>query len=202
MCLKRVPMLLLGVPLLETVIQLLPRTVLPLVAVGVSYEAFSLGVALGTAQPHIADQESPLVRQIFLQAIPDEVLPFLHFLPPETELKALGGTEDRVISSLPQASAVINVVSNEDLCSHQDCSLAQKNSSRLDRISRTLEEISRQMKKLSTGDRSRSISKHRKYAQLRSTFRDQRNKLCWYHYKLGDKASKCTPPCEYNISLN
>ena len=58
-CLKRVPMLLLGVPLLETVIQLLPRTVLPLVAVGVSYEAFSPPlhlmqhgeVALGTAHP-------------------------------------------------------------------------------------------------------------------------------------------------------
>ena len=58
-CLKRVPMLLLEASLLGTVVQLLPRMVLPLVAIGISYEAFSSllhfvqhgGVALGTAHP-------------------------------------------------------------------------------------------------------------------------------------------------------
>ena len=40
-CLKRVPMLLLEASLLGTVVQLLPRMVLPLEAVGVSYVVFS-----------------------------------------------------------------------------------------------------------------------------------------------------------------
>ena len=54
-----VPMFLLGAPLSGTLVQSLPRMVLPLVAVGVSYEAFSPPlhliqhgeVALGTAHP-------------------------------------------------------------------------------------------------------------------------------------------------------
>ena len=41
MCLKRVPMLLLVAPLSGMVVKLLARMVLPLVAVGVSYEACS-----------------------------------------------------------------------------------------------------------------------------------------------------------------
>ena len=57
MCLKRVPMLLLGAPLSGTMVQLSPRMVLPLVVIGVGYEAFSPllhlieqgEVALGTA---------------------------------------------------------------------------------------------------------------------------------------------------------
>ena len=59
MCLKRVMMLLLEAPLSGRVVELLPRMVLPLVAMGVSYEAFSPPlhlvqqgkVALGTVHP-------------------------------------------------------------------------------------------------------------------------------------------------------
>ncbi|KAK4322644.1 hypothetical protein Pmani_006621 [Petrolisthes manimaculis] len=83
---------------------------------------------LELTKPHITDNDSPLVRQIFLQAMPDKSLPFLQFLPPETLLDTLAGTADRVVSSLHQASAAVDAVSSTECHSNQDCPLARANS--------------------------------------------------------------------------
>ncbi|KAK3881746.1 hypothetical protein Pcinc_013829 [Petrolisthes cinctipes] len=117
---------------------------------------------LELTKPHITDKDSPLVRQIFLQAMPDKSLPFLQFLPPETPLDTLAGTADRVVSSLNQASAAVDAVSSTEFLSNQDCPLARANSVRLDKISQTLDEICHQLKRISSDSRSRSTSKHRR----------------------------------------
>ncbi|KAK3868814.1 hypothetical protein Pcinc_025852 [Petrolisthes cinctipes] len=101
---------------------------------------------LELTKPHITDKDSPWVRQIILQALPDISLPFLQFLPPETPLDTLAGTLDRVVSSLHQASAAVNVVSSTEFLSDQECPLAWANSARLDKISQTLDEICHQLK--------------------------------------------------------
>lgn len=157
---------------------------------------------LELTKPHITDKDSPLVRQIFLQAMPDKALPFLQFLPPETPLDTLAGTADRVVSSLQQASAAVNAVNCTELPSDPSCSLARANSDRLDKISQTLDEICHQLKRISNTSRNRSTSKHRSNSRRRSTSRDRNPKLCWYHDKFGGKANKCVLPCEYSGSLN
>ncbi|KAK3894470.1 hypothetical protein Pcinc_001727 [Petrolisthes cinctipes] len=149
---------------------------------------------LELTKPHITDKDSPLVRQIFLQAMPDKSLPFLQFLPPETPLDTLAGTADRVVSSLNQASAAVDAVSSTEFLSNQDYPLARANSARLDKISQTLDEICHQLKRISSDSRSRSTSKHRRNFRRHSVSRDRSNKLCWYHNKFGSKANKCVLP--------
>ncbi|KAK3885654.1 hypothetical protein Pcinc_010140 [Petrolisthes cinctipes] len=133
---------------------------------------------LELTKPHITDKDSPLVRQIFLQAMPDKSLPFLQFLPPETPLDTLAGTADRVVSSLNQASAAVDAVSSTEFLSNQDCPLARANSARLDKISQTLDEICHHLKRISSDSRSRSTSKHRRNFRRHSVSRDRSNKLC------------------------
>lgn len=75
------------------------------------------------------------MRQIFLQNMPDNALPFLQFLPLETPLNTLGGTADQVVSSFQQASAAVNAENSTEVISDQDCHLARTNFVRLDKIS-------------------------------------------------------------------
>ncbi|KAK3884609.1 hypothetical protein Pcinc_011128 [Petrolisthes cinctipes] len=149
---------------------------------------------LELTKPHITDKDSPLVRQIFLQAMPDKSLPFLQFLPPETPLDTLAGTADRVVSSLNQASAAVDAVSSTEFLSNQDCPLARSNSARLDKISQTLDEICHQLRRISSDSRGRSTSKHHRNFRRHSVSRDRNNKLCWYHNKFGSRANKCVLP--------
>lgn len=157
---------------------------------------------LELTKPHITDKDSPLVRQIFLQAMPDKALPFLQFLPPETPLDTLAGTADRVVSSLQQASAAVNAVNIAEVSSDQDCHLARTNSARLDKIFQSLDGIQHQLERMSRTSRSRSTSKHHGNPRRRSTSRKRNRHFCWYHDNFGAKANKCEPPCEYNKSLN
>ncbi|KAK3888601.1 hypothetical protein Pcinc_007327 [Petrolisthes cinctipes] len=155
---------------------------------------------LELTKPHITDKDSPLVRHIFLQAMPDKSLPFLQFLPPETPLDTLAGTADRVVSSLNQASAAVDAVSSTEFLSNQDYPLAQANSARLDKISQTLDEICYQLKRISSDSRSRSTSKDRRNFRRHSVSGDRSNKICWYHNKFGSKANKCVLPYRKHVS--
>ncbi len=148
--------------------------------------------------PYMKDEESPLIRQIFLKAMPEAAAPFLQFLPPDTKLATLAGTADRVIASLPRANSVVGAVCGVSSTNdHRSCPQAQANSLKLDELSQQLREISLQLRTLGR-QRSRSRS------STPSRRRDVSNVsgVCWYHRSFGKRARTCTKPCTYDDSLN
>lgn len=125
-----------------------------------------------------------MIRQIYLQAMPNKPFPFLQFLPPQTPLDTLAGTADRVVSSLQQAFAAVNAGNSTEVPSDQDCHLAQTNSAR------------------SSAQVGTYIFKRHGNPRRRSSSRERNRRFCWFHDNFGPKASKAEPPCEYNKSLN
>lgn len=108
--------------------------------------------------PWIQDADSPLVRQIFLKAMPENVKPLLQFLPPETTLETLAGTADRVLSSFPRNSPVVRAI--EPSAAPCNCRQALENKQELETIKRQLRAIQATLNKL-TVQRGRSNSRKR-----------------------------------------
>lgn len=153
-------------------------------------------------KPHITDKDSPLIRQIFLKAMPDSALPFLEFLPTDTSLLTLAGTADRVVAALPQASAAVNAVTScNSPSSTSDCSLTVSNAERLDKIIEKLDKVCKQLDTLSKQTRSNSRP-GRRDSRSREKSEDRRGKLCWYQKRFGKEANSCVQPCNYEKSLN
>ncbi|XP_049884515.1 uncharacterized protein LOC126379742 [Pectinophora gossypiella] len=68
-------------------------------------------------------------------------------------------------------------------------------------LTREIAELRRQFQQLSGGSSRQSRSRGRRQSRSRSTSRSQSNyrkfPLCWYHWKYGEKASRCIRPCDY-----
>lgn len=75
----------------------------------------------------------------------------------------------------------------------------------MDTLTKTIAELSRRLETMSMelhsrrrsqSRRSRHSSPHR--SRSRSSSRPPDHPLCWYHYRFGDRARKCTQPCNYS----
>lgn len=161
--------------------------------------------------PYLKEGDSPLVRQIFLKAMPPAVAPFLQFLPADSSLETLAGTADRVISAIPRANAAINAV--QQSANGCDCPQALRNKEELSGIKQQLNDIQRMLSRMS--HRDRSSSRARPAQRQQSTQRrnspaapktsenqpaNSDRKLCWYHHKFGENARSCVKPCAYNLN--
>lgn len=145
--------------------------------------------------PHLNDTESPLIRQIFMKAMPTSVSPFLQFLPPETDLHTLAGTADRVITTIPRptVSAVSPTVKHLNGSTDIADTLAT--------IMKRLDNLELKMKKLpsrSPSNLRRGRSNCRTLSRNAEKAQKSGSEICWYHSKYGQKARSCVPPCDCN----
>lgn len=74
----------------------------------------------------------------------------------------------------------------------------------IEELTREVAELRRQFQQLASERRSRSNTRSARSSQRRSASRSRRSQsnfrkypLCWYHWKFGEKASKCIKPCDY-----
>lgn len=79
----------------------------------------------------------------------------------------------------------------------------ENQSSTVEQLTKTVAELSRKLDVMSIkirGNRrshSRNFRK-KQYHRSRSRSRPIKQPYCWYHYRFGDQASKCTQPCTYS----
>lgn len=74
----------------------------------------------------------------------------------------------------------------------------------IEALTKEVAELRRQFQQLASERRSRSNTRSARSFQRRSASRSRRSQsnfrkypLCWYHWKFGEKASKCIEPCDY-----
>lgn len=127
------------------------------------------------------------LRTIWVSRLPHGIQTVLAGQPVTAALEDLADLADRVndlSSSSPKVAAVSDGVP----------------SSVLSELTREIAELRRQFQQLSArNSRSRSGSTRntRRSSRQRSLSNYRKFPICWYHNKFGDKASKCTPPCDY-----
>ena len=129
-----------------------------------------------------AAADGPFVRELFLQRLPANVRMVLASTSDTTSLEDLSQLADRIMEVAPPTMAAIPPAYDE----------VQSLRTEVDRL-----------KELVTTLSSRERTAHqRSPSPRRQRFRrptpppaTQREGLCWYHTRFGDRARKCTPPC-------
>ena len=159
-------------------------------------------------------KDSPLVRQIFLNAMPPRVLPFLQCLPSGTELSAIATTADRLLE-LPQPSTsspgYMGSAMAGRLAEAPQANTVQAASSDLSvllqqmiagitsltaTVTSLVETTSRRERSISR-PRGRSSSGYRQPATHHRSQSTESN-LCYYHQRFGASAHSCRSPCSWS----
>ena len=135
----------------------------------------------------MADADGKLLRELFLQRLPDNVRMVLASFGDTKTLDQLAELGDSIISAgSPSVAAVTHSQPSNEL---QD-------------LRKELCQLRETVSALSTSVRTRSPSPHRRHFRPRSPPPQQHpTSTCWYHARFGDKARKCTPPCSYTGNL-
>ncbi|XP_050500928.1 uncharacterized protein LOC126880896 [Diabrotica virgifera virgifera] len=88
------------------------------------------------------------------------------------------------------------------------CMARPSRESTIDKLTAELAEMKIQLASLSqaqaqtnTYRRNRSNSRGRPYPRDRSYSRERNSDICWYHYRFGDQAQKCSPPCKHHGNI-
>ena len=124
--------------------------------------------------------DKKLLRELFTQRLPGSVQQVLASTPPDTPLDALAQIADRVMEV---SAPVINAIRPPQQSPSKNTALEKQVSDLANAVAALTTEV-----KHLKGQRSRSQSRSDK----------QDSKLCFYHFKFGDKAKKCVSPCNYS----
>lgn len=131
------------------------------------------------AEAHKVPDE--LMLELFLQQLPTSVQSILAAISPMTIEKA-AEVADRVMEVTPMQVSAFSVTSVD--------SIENRLLEEIKKLNLRVDELSR-----GTGrDRSRGNSARRS----RSKSQTKKFDTCWYHYKFGENAQKCTPPCKFS----
>ncbi|KAF0300944.1 hypothetical protein FJT64_003210 [Amphibalanus amphitrite] len=171
-------------------------------------------------------QDSPLILQIFLNALPPRIQPFLQCLPPGTDLATIASTADRLLE-LPQQSDVANPSSGflaavstsapaaaSPATSAGPFNLQDLMSQLLTGITALTTTVATLVDKTCRRERSASRApgraRHRSPRDLSATARSPSpgtntstgvgTSYCWYHQKFGTNARSC--PCSWSATAN
>lgn len=155
-------------------------------------------------------QDSPLVRQIFMNAMPPRIQPFLQCMPTGTDLATIASTADRLME-LPQNCApttspgYLAPVTAEQvhLSGHLQTTadlpaLMQHLISSVSALTTTVASLVE-----ATSQRGRSSSRqagnrqHRDRSTTPTRPTSQASSLCYYHFKFGANARSCRQPCSW-----
>ena len=132
--------------------------------------------------------QDSLVKTLWLQRLPVHVQEILQ-TQAELTVDALAATADKILEVQPSNC-------------HRSVNVDEVNTSlnqRLEAITTQLEQLQKEVSALRKRSRQSHRSRHRSTSsQYRSKSNDNGTpSVCWYHRKFGDKATRCTQPCNY-----
>ncbi|XP_037554853.2 uncharacterized protein LOC119431437 [Dermacentor silvarum] len=138
------------------------------------------------------DSESPLLRESFLQRLPQNLLPVLAAAG-DMPLEKLAELADRVAEysrAGPCTVAAATGVTPDTQARH----------SRLERLEEKIEQLAASIAAMWTSTDGRSHGNSRS----RSRYRTRSNcaGYCWYHVRFGARANKCREPCRWQENTN
>lgn len=140
---------------------------------------------------HLAGPEVPddFLRTIWMSRLPNTTQTII-VSQTTTSLETLAELADKIHDVVPPSPQVAAVAATDD---------------RIVKLEGHIAELTRQMKALTnqlTEKRSRPRSRSRTRSSTRSHSNHRRYPTCWYHYKYGDRASKCVKPCDFSQAGN
>lgn len=128
------------------------------------------------------------LKTIWTSRLPHGIQTVLAGQSPSVSLEDLADLADRV-NDLASSTPKIASVSNADP------------GSLLSDLTREVAELRKQVQNLlserNSRPRSRATQGNRNYSRQRSESNHRKFPFCWYHAKFGEKANKCTSPCDY-----
>ena len=139
-----------------------------------------------------------LMRGFFLRRMPPTVCAVLAALPADTSTAKLATAADAIIAAAPSITTPpINQVEKSNTTASSASATGADGgasyNSRMDRLEKQVEELTKQVKRLTYRNRSRSRSRSQS-----SAADSNKQGLCFYHKKFGDKARHCESPCTYS----
>lgn len=139
-----------------------------------------------------------LIKKLWLGRLPHLVNVALIPLT-DKSIDSILEAADQIWEAVHSSSEKISVV---DQTSQQALSTNSSNS-RLSKIERELSEIKEMFNRVNFRSRSQSNTRDRSFSRSRSNSRSRKynanftgnNRLCYYHFKFGNRAKKCAPNC-------
>ena len=123
-----------------------------------------------------------LLMQVFLQKLPVTVRSIVAANSDKMKPGELADLADRVYEHLPPSSIITRV--------SEGASSSANFETRMSRLESMMEKL--------LSHRSQSNSQHRHRSRSRGRF-DPEGKLCYYHWRFQEKATKCTAPCQWKL---
>lgn len=138
-----------------------------------------------------------VLKELFLQQMPVNVKQILLSLTSVT-LDQLAEIADRILESTPVVAAVSHSGLQKPQPHKQNTEVNDPMvalTSKLDAVMQRLDFLENRDRRHQHNSRSRNRSRSK-------TPGPPKYKVCWYHFKFGEKAEKCTTPCSYSTSKN
>ena len=130
-----------------------------------------------------------IFKQLFLQRLPHHVQAILASSRDAMTVSQLADLADSIVEvgSVGSVSAIHASSSTSELVQLRE---------QVDRLTSQVNSLTTQLQV--QHDRGRSPTRrHSSSTRRRSKSRSEKHPLCWYHFKHGANARKCTPPCNF-----
>ncbi|XP_026475581.1 uncharacterized protein LOC113380629 [Ctenocephalides felis] len=139
---------------------------------------------------HLTSLAGPLLDENILRTL------WLQRLPTHTQqiLKAHPTMKIEDLATIADSIGEVNIAPTVAATSLTDSTTSEL-LKRVEDLTKMVAELQNRRPRYRHNSRSRKISRTRSFSRQRNGSR-QRFDTCWYHYKFGDKAKKCTQPCK------
>lgn len=138
------------------------------------------------ASNHVKDD---FLKTLFLKHLPVHISAIL--ASSSDSLDNLATMADKIMEYSPSQSHVYTMTSQLPKTSETD---------RLSRLEAQISQLTNEIASLRSRSRSRSRTRSSREITKSDSPQNNEKSLCWYHYKFGNDAKKCTTPCSYRSS--
>ena len=145
--------------------------------------------------------EENILKQLFLKRLPTNAQLILASTSESVDIDKLAIIADNILEVTPSSSSVVTSVIAA--ASSSPSREMKELRDMISKLSIEVESLSKQVQRSSRSrTNSRNKSKRRYGSQSRSPSRSENapthaGGACWYHWRFGERASKCVPPCTY-----
>ena len=130
-----------------------------------------------------------LFRQLYYQRLPTVIQNSFFAVKDKVSLEELAQLADDFMSTVPNQPTISHVAAPTTAPTVDDYKRLT------DVVSQLTLQVNSLSQRLETRERSRSRDHFRR--RSRSSSRPRKKFFCWYHHMFGEKANRCTEPCDY-----